>query len=136
MPRLRSSASKGLAITVLDLLAELLRFRTTAAFPEFSGRRKLVSAQAAGVLSGTRNETASTGRCSEDHSGVLVALVGLEAGIGHPSATDPDSVVPPRVPAARSEFFFKERNQFAIEWRSAEIPANPERPDESGEAPP
>jgi len=41
----------------------------------------------------------STDRCSEDHAGVLVALVGLEAGIGHRSATDPDSVAPPRVPA-------------------------------------
>lgn len=68
-------------------------------FPEFSVRRKLVSAQAAGVLSGIRNETASTDRSSEDHAGVLVALVGLEAGIGHRSATDPDSVAPPRVPA-------------------------------------
>jgi putative transposase len=31
MPRLRSSALRGLAITVLDLSAELLRFLTTAA---------------------------------------------------------------------------------------------------------
>src|ERR1700730_15089941 len=31
MPRLRSSALKGLAITVLDLSAELLRFLTTSA---------------------------------------------------------------------------------------------------------
>jgi len=91
MPRLPSSALVGLAITVLDLSIELLRFLRTAVPPGV-----LCSLKTGFCASSWRTKPRLTDAV-EDQAGVPVALIGLEAGIGHRSATDPDSVAPPRV---------------------------------------